>query len=450
MTAMARLLDAFSAFFTFGLRLAAAREAGSAPTDPAAARQQARAMLDAARGAARAAGWSVARVESASFAAVAWFEERLQRLTAAGDAAERGDSDDTLQSTLFNSSNAQTEFFHHLAALGPDDGAVREVYWYAMALGFRGQYYFEDADTGEWGKLKRLHGQQLPTPPVELDALAWTRLTPQPYGSPDPPARRRPQRRRRALVRAAGALALLAPSVYLISLLLSDRAGSPPAPIERMAAQLQRYACADLALATGPDGSAHVSGFVASAEDDARVRQDVAALPQAKTPDFDLRIRAWPYCEVAAILKPYQLRNRDSKAGLRIEAPSAPMGRLREGDAVRLQVSGPVYASHVRVDYFTADGAVLHLMAESTRARLPARQTVTLDQNMPTSWLVSPPFGTVLVAVVASPSPFERLADRPPFELAPAYLAALRESIAANPGNQRLVADFLFLETTAR
>ena len=28
--------------------------------------------------------------------------------------------------------------------------------------------------------------------------------------------------------------------------------------------------------------------------------------------------------------------------------------------------------------------------------------------------------------------------------------AALRESIAANPGSQRLVADFLFLETTAR
>jgi type IV/VI secretion system ImpK/VasF family protein len=444
MTAMARLLDAFSAFFAFGLRLAAARETGGAMTDPAAARQQAHALLDAARGAARAAGWSAARVESASFAAVAWFDELLQRLAGVGDAG------DALQSTLFNSSNAQTEFFHHLAALGPDDDAVREVYWYALALGFRGQYYFEDADTGEWAKLKRLHGQQLPTPPVELDALAWTRLTPQPYASPDPPARRRPQRRRRALVRAAGAFALLAPSAYLISLLLGDRAGPPPAPAERVAAQLQRYACADLALATGPDGSAHVSGFVASSEDGARVRQDVAALPQTKTPDFDLRIRAWPYCEVAAILKPYQLRNQDSKAGLRIEAPSAPAGRLREGDAVRLQVTGPVYASHVRVDYFTADGAVLHLMSESARARLPARQTVTLGGNMPTSWLVSPPFGTVLVAVVASPAPFERLADRPPFELAPAYLAALRESIAANPGSQRLVADFLFLETTAR
>lgn len=442
---MARLLDAFSAFFAFGLRLDAARETGGTAPDPAAARRQAGALLDAARGAARTDGWPEVAIESASFAAVAWFDELLQRLSA--DTADRGD---TLQSTLFNSSNAQTEFFHHLAALGPDDGAVREVYWYALTLGFRGQYYFEPDDTGERGKLKALHGQQLPTPPLEPDTLAWTPLTPQPYASADPPSRRRPQRRRRALVQAGGALALLFPCAYLVNLLMGGLPTAPPPPAARVAEQLQRYACADLALATSADGSAHISGYVASPDDMARVQKEVAALPQARTPDFDLRIRAWPYCEVAAILKPYQRRNQDSKAGLRIEATSAPAGRLREGDAVRLQVTGPIYASHVRVDYYTSDGAVLHLGAASARARLPARQRMTLGEDMPTSWLVSPPFGTVLVAVVASPAPFERLADRPPFELATAYLAALRESIAANPGSQRLVADFLFLETTAR
>lgn len=441
---MARLLDAFSAFFAFGLRLDAAREARGMAPDPAAARPQAHALLDAARGAARAGGWPDIAIESASFAAVAWFDELLQRLAGTDGTGA------TLQSTLFNSSNAQTEFFHHLAALGPDDSAVREVYWYALTLGFHGQYYFEQDDTGERGKLKALHGQQLPTPPLEPDTLAWTPLTPQPYASADPPSRRRPQRRRRALVKAGGALALLLPCGYLVSLLMGGAATPPKPPTERVAEQLQRYACADLALATGADGSARISGYVASPDDMARVQKDVTALPQAKAPDFDLRIRAWPYCEVAAILKPYQQRNQDGKAGLRIEAPSALDGRLREGDAVRLQVRGPVYTSHVRVDYYTADGAVLHLVTAPDRARLPARQRLTLGEDMPTSWLVSPPFGTVLVAVVASPAPFERLADRPPFELATTYLAALRESIAANPGSQRLVADFLFLETTAR
>lgn len=441
---MARLLDAFSAFFAFGLQLDAAREARGTAPEPATVRAQARALLDAARGTAQAGGWSDVAIESASFAAVAWFDELLQRL------AGTAQSGDTLQSTLFNSSNAQTEFFHHLAALGPDDGAVREVYRYALTLGFHGQYYFEQDDTGEWGKLKALHGQQLPTPPLEPDTLAWTPLTPQPYASADPPSRRRPQRRRRALVQAGGALALLLPCAYLVSLLMGNPSTAPKAPAERVAQQLQRYACADLALATRADGSTHISGYVASPDDMARVQKDVTALPQAKAPDFDLHIRAWPYCEVAAILKPYQQRNQDAKAGLRVEAPSARDGRLREGDAVRLQVTGPAQASHVRVDYYTADGAVLHLGAASARARLAARQRLTLGDDMPTSWLVSPPFGTVLVTVVASPAAFEGLADRPPFELAPAYLAALRESIAANPGSQRLVADFLFLETAAR
>jgi type IV/VI secretion system ImpK/VasF family protein len=441
---MARLLDAFTPFFAFGLDVAAAIEAGGPVLPASLARRQAHARLEAARRVARTSGHPARHIESACFAAAAWFDELARSLPGAGDAGT------SLHATLFNSSNAQTEFFHHLSALGPDEAEVREVYWYALALGFRGQYYFEDSDGGERGKLKALHGQQLPVPPIALDTLAWGRLTPQPYGSPEPPARRRPQRRRRALVRVGGALALLFPSVYLASLLLGGRPVVPLAANDRVAQQLQRYACADLALSTGTDGRSHVSGFVASTEEVVRVQQEVAALPDAAAPDFDLRIRAWPYCEVAAILKPYQMRNRDSKAGLQVLALSASQGRLREGDTVRIQVTGPTYGSNLRVDYYTSDGAVLHLVPQPASVRLNPRQTVTLGSDMPTSWLVSPPFGTVLVAVLASSEPFAGLADRPPFELASAYLAALRESIAVNPGGSRLVADFLFLETVAR
>lgn len=442
---MARLLDSFSALFAFGLGLAASLEAGTPVPTAAVARQRARGLLDAARAEALAAGRPAAQVESACFAAVAWFDELARRLPGGGV-----DDGPSLQSTLFNSSNAHTEFFHHLAALGADAPEVREVYWYALALGFRGQYYFENDDKGELGKLKFLHGQQLQTPPLTLDALGREHLTPQPYVAPDPPARVRSQRRRRALVQAGGALALLIPCGYLVHLLLGGLPASPPAPTHRVAQQLERYACADLTLATGADGASHVRGFVSSTEDVARVRKEVEALPDIKAPDFDLRIRAWPYCEVAAILKPYQARNRDSRAGLQVQAPSAHDGRLREGDAVRIEATGPAYPSHLRVDYYTSDGAVLHLTQQASRTPLGARQSIPLGRDMPSSWLVSPPFGTVLVAVVASPAPFTGLADRPPFELASAYLAALRESLASNPGGARLVADFLFLETVAR
>lgn len=439
---MACLLDAFCSFFAFGLGLAATSEAGGPLPDRFASRQRARALIDAARQRALAGGWPAHQVESACFAAVAWFDELLQR-TSPDEAGS------PLQSVLFNSSNAQTEFFHHLAALGPDDGAVREVYWYALALGFRGQYYFEAEAAGQRGKLQTLHAGQLPTPPLPLAALPRLRLTPQPYALPDPPAPRQPQRRRRTLVRAGGALALLVPSIYLMSLLLTGTPAPATPPAGGVAQQLQRYACADLALGAAADGRAQVSGFVASSEDGSRVRQEITALPGALTPEFDLRIRAWPYCEVAALLRPYQMRNRDSKAGLQVQALSAPAGRLREGDPVRLQVTGPGHSTHLHVDYYNSEGAVLHLTPPGG-SPLRASQTLTLGDAMPSSWLVSPPFGTVLVAVLASPAPFDRVADRPPYELTPTYLAVLRESLAANPGGPRLLADFLFLETVAR
>jgi type IV/VI secretion system ImpK/VasF family protein len=439
---MARLLDGFSALFFFGLELDASLAAGHATPSAESALREALALLDAARAAAKADGKPAAQIESACFAVVAWLDEILARLPGAGDAAP------PLQLALFNSSNAHSEFFHHLSALAADDDEVREVYWHALAQGFKGQYYFETDDSGELGKLKALHGRQLQVPPLTLDTLAHDRLTPQPYAMPDPPGPRHPQRRERALVQAGGALALLVPSAYLVWLLLGGQSAAPP-PTPLVEQTLQSFACADLSVATAADGTTRVSGFVASAGDLARVQREVAALPEAKTTDFDLSIRAWPHCEVAAILKPYQARNRERGLGLQVQAPSAQDGRLREGDAVRLQVRGPAYDSHLRVDYYTSEGAVLHLTPDRG-AHLAAGQKIALGKDMPSSWLVSPPFGTVLVAVLAAPAPFDETAGRPPFELASAYLTHLRESLAANPGGDRVTADFLFLETVER
>lgn len=439
---MARLLDVYAALFSFGLELDASLAAVRGARHAASARREALALFEAARVKAAAQGGTAAQVELASFAVAAWFDEILERMPGADEAA-------SLQLTLFNSSNAHSEFFHHLAALGADDDAVREVYWYALASGFKGQYYFESGDDGELGKLKTLHGRQLQPAPFDLATLAKETLTPQPYALPDPVGPRRPLQRERALVRAGGALALLVPCVFLVLMLLR---GAPPAvmsPTQRLEQQLRSYACAELSV-TAANGVTRVSGFVASSDDLARVQREVGRSPELKAPVFDLRIRTWPHCEVAAILQRYQARNREGKAGLRVQAPSARDGRLREGDAVRLQITGPVYDHYLRVDYYTSEGAVMHLLPDAGRTRLAAGQSIALGQDMPSSWLVSPPFGTVLVAALSSSTPFGDTAGRPPFELASTYLAHLRESLAANAGGEQLVADLLFLETVER
>lgn len=163
---MLRLLDCFSAFVSFGLALDASIAAGrAAPPSHAAAQQQARRLLDAAR--ACASGQPAAQVESAVFAMVAWIDEILARHPGAAAGAA------PLQVQLFNSNNAHSEFFHHLSALGAEDDKLREVYWHALVHGFKGQYYFESDDRGELGKLKELHGHQLRRRPWR--SAAWCR-----------------------------------------------------------------------------------------------------------------------------------------------------------------------------------------------------------------------------------------------------------------------------------
>ena len=79
---------------------------------------------------------------------------------------------------------------------------MREVYWHVLAHGFAGQYYFENGDDGELGKLKTLHGRQLRSPPLDLATLAEDHITPQPYAMPDPPGPRDPLQRERLALRA--------------------------------------------------------------------------------------------------------------------------------------------------------------------------------------------------------------------------------------------------------
>ena len=441
---MGRLFDCFSAIISFGLALDASIASGRATLPHDAAQQQARRLLDAARAGADASGTPAAQIESAAFAMVAWIDEILARHPgAAGGAAP-------LQVQLFNSTNAHSEFFHHLSALTAQDDEVREVYWHALACGFKGQYYFEDGDHGELCKLKDLHGRQLRLRPLALGSLVQDHITPQPYGVPDPRGPYDPQRREQALLRASAALALLVPLLYLLWLQLAGAPSAETSLTQRIEQRLQSYACADLAASVDRQGHAQVSGFVSQPDDLPRVRREVSAMPGVKSPRFDIGLRVWPHCEVFALLKPYQARNSDKAYGLGLNALSARDHRLREGDSVRVQVVAPHHDSYLWVDYYTADGSVIHLDEGQAPMRLQADARLELGRDTPSSWLVSPPFGNVLITVLSSPMPFNETAGRPPFEIASDYLLRLREALAAGKGGGRLIADFVFLETVAR
>ncbi|OPX99367.1 MAG: hypothetical protein A4E60_02812 [Syntrophorhabdus sp. PtaB.Bin047] len=60
-----------------------------------------------------------------------------------------------LQHRFFNTTNAGEEFFDHLAKLDPDQGEVREVYGWCLAMGFKGRY-FRPEDGAELERITRL------------------------------------------------------------------------------------------------------------------------------------------------------------------------------------------------------------------------------------------------------------------------------------------------------
>lgn len=443
-----RLFAFYVPVFSFGLALDAQSPDAPIEITGAEAQLRVRRMLERAGAAARAAGKRAQEVDAAAFALVAWFDEVAARQTAWTDATA------PLQLQLFNSTNAATEFFHHLAALRAQQSELREVYWYALALGFKGQYYFEKDDSaGELVKLRALHAAQLPIPPADL--RLQTPMCPQPYAQPDPAPVARPSLQASTHLRAVAVALVVSLLAWLGADWLSTDRAVQPDLAQSISQQLQRHACTDLQADRLPDGSVQVRGFVPRKEEQQRVRDEVASLAGDTPVDVQLEVRPWPYCEVLGILKPYQLRNRQLRQGLMLSVPSAHDGVLREGDSVSLQVRTPPYEGVLWVDYYTADGSVLHMREGQQRlVHYDPGEWRTLGKELPASWLVSPPFGTVLVTVVAMPSAPGQppvIDEAAPYELASAYLLRLRETLAnAAAGSTPPVAELLFLRTQER
>ncbi|MFC4528594.1 DotU family type IV/VI secretion system protein [Dyella halodurans] len=201
-----RLLDYFAPLFAYGLAVDEQAAAQAAPSELAPLNARARELIDQARKIALANGKSMQDVELAGFAVVAWFDEIIVRHEA------RRDQPSPLQLTLFHTSDASSEFFEHLARLDSRADEVREVYGTALLLGFVGQYYYEKGDGGELGRIKSVYCRPYAAPATVLQALQRESITPQPYLTPDSPARRKPgpwAGRRPALFVALGVVLLV-------------------------------------------------------------------------------------------------------------------------------------------------------------------------------------------------------------------------------------------------
>lgn len=438
-----RLLDCFSPVLSIGLELDERIAASTAPASIADVYTKLRSLLDQGKAAALAAGKRPDQVESAVFALVAWLDEIVARNPSYWNAAT------PLQVTLFNTNNAGNEFFYQLGNLKTEDDEAREVYYHVLLLGFVGQYYFETGDNGELGKLKELHGRQLPIAPAPVHTLREERITPQPYSTKDPGSPRYPRQWDRTLLKVGTVIALLIPVLYLAYFFLVQPKETGPTLAERVNQQLSGYACSDLAATVDDNGVTAVKGFVSKPEEIERVQADVTAIKGVKKPSFDLAVRIWPHCEVVALLKAYRARNVDRRQGLEVTPTTGHTDRFIEDEHVTVKLKQANYDGYLYVDYYTVDGTVVHLFPNKTepdsgRVIVDGETFVVGERGH--KWEIGPPFGQELITVISSPVPLYAV-ERPEFEQASVYLPKLRDMLEANRANDKLAANFLFMQT---
>lgn len=440
---MARLLHHFAQVFSFGLALDESVASGQAADAAATVAARARELIERARASALADGKRPEQVDDAAFAVVAWIDEIMARnpvwLTSGVT---------PLQVAMFTTNNAGNEFFSHLSALKQDQDEVREVYYHALLVGFVGQYYYETGDTGELGKLKELHGRQLPVAPAPTHTLREEKITPQPYGVADPSGPRLPRQWDRTLLRLGALIALLIPVAYLAWILLASPKPSITVPVQQV---LAKFECSDLSATADEDkGTVKVAGYVSRPDDMAAVKQQVAAIEGVKSVDAQLQLRIWPHCEVVKVLAPYKARNDDSGHDLTISPSTGHSDRFIEGENVIVKLQQANYEGYLYVDYFTVNGDVAHIYpnaGEPDSGRvIRALEQFEVGASPSKTWTVCPPFGQELITVIASPTPLYREA-LPEIQTAQEYLPMLRRMLEDNHGNARLVASHLFMQT---
>ena len=223
-----------------------------------------------------------------------------------------------------------------------------------------------------------------------------------------------------------------------------------PPTVESVNQTLSRIPCAAL-VATTQNDSMRVEGFLAASYGTARLKTMLEGAPGARPVALEVQQVSEEKCGVLNLLAPYWAGHRLGGGGASIHTRPRD-ARLMEGDKLMLDVNTPGHVTYVNVDYYSFDGNVVHLVP-SPRARAnqaPPNYSATLGGL--TNWIVSKPFGTDMIVLLATPVPlFDPL--RPVAESTPAYLAEVEKrlkQIAEKEGREKIAVDFLQVTTRPR
>ncbi len=224
----------------------------------------------------------------------------------------------------------------------------------------------------------------------------------------------------------------------LVGILPETSAAAPRPSAVELDRALRSIPCA-VATVEEMDGHLVVSG--AAAGDAARNAVQTLMNLRAEGWDVRLDVATAPesLCAPLALVADALMANADQTAPMTmasIPRPLRPGTPLHKDDPLILDITGPSHKTLLHVDYYTADGNVVHLSPNpvDTDSQLEAAATRRLGEQVGSGryWSVGPPFGNELVVALASATPLFS-APRPEIEPASAYLTALKQAIDAQP-----------------
>ncbi len=234
-----------------------------------------------------------------------------------------------------------------------------------------------------------------------------------------------------------------------------DRIATARSAMPALHQALARVPCSRLAPTVESDGTVGVSGSSGQAADVAedRVR---AAVAEVLGGDHPVRLALDPTLIPPTLCAPLDrlagplARARVARSPLAV-LPATGSARFRTGDNLIINVAGAEFDAYTRVDYFTLEGYVVHLLPNGlerdNRLATGATRQLGRPDHGGRFWTIGPPFGKELIVVTASATPLFPQ-PRAEAELAADYLAALDEAINAQADAEpRTVAAALFIQT---
>lgn len=215
-------------------------------------------------------------------------------------------------------------------------------------------------------------------------------------------------------------------------------------------AVLDEVSCSAL-VAAARDRTVTISGYAAESIELAGAEERVRGLPGVGDVAMDVTAVDRGYCRLLEFYAPYWKANRIQNLATALSTRK-PGNVFEEGEALTLEVVAPLFGSYVYVDYYLRDNFVIHLLPDqpSEPVRLDAGEAMALGERG--EWVVSPPFGQEMIALIAAPFPLSAV-NRQVRESDADYLAALNERLKADSAGTEgrpVTADFVFITTKPR